>query len=117
MNEQKTIGIELDGGRMTLTSWAGLGIISLGTVLIVVSHIGCEIRGRDDCISKTTEPLVALLAGSGLLFTHSPAEGALGAIKQRLLAPRADGRRRATRNGRGSRIDPREIYSGGGRNG
>ena len=70
-------------GGMTLTGWAGLAVLGLGEAVVTVSHVSCEVRGREGCLRQTAEPVVALLAGSGLLFTHSPAEGAMAAMRGR----------------------------------
>ena len=103
-----------------MLSWAGLLGLGVAGLMVVGSHVSCEVRGREGCLRQTAEPLLALAAGGGLLFTHSPGEGAAGAIRSIL---RASGRGRE--DGPGDEpgppvavaplemTDPREVYAGG----
>lgn len=101
---------------MTLTSWAGLVVLVVGGLMVLGSHISCEVRGRDECLRKTAEPVVALLAGTGLLFTHSPAEGAVSAARSFLTRRRRPEGSPDPFPPMGPPIaaaDPREVYAGG----
>lgn len=106
---------------MTFTSWASLAALVIGGLMVFGSHVACEVRGRDECLRKTAEPLIAVLAGTGLLFTHSPAEGALAAGRAMLARRRRPGASSdpfppmgpPTVDLVGKLPDPREIYAGG----
>lgn len=113
MQTQKTVENEAGLGRMTLTSWAGLAAVMVGGFLVVVSHVSCEFRGRNDCLKKTAEPLAALLTGSGLLLAHSPAEGAIGAVRKALQNKRERKGGGKPRSGYKGRRDPRDVFLGG----
>lgn len=106
-------------GGMTLTSWACAIGLAAAALMVAGSHIACEVRGRDECLRKTAEPVIALLAGTGLLFTHSPAEGAMAAARD-ILSRRRQGAQPEPFSPLSSAIDmvghlpdPREIYARG----
>lgn len=97
---------------MTLTSWAMLALLALGGALVAGSTAACEIRGRSGCLKEATAAIGALGVGGGLLFTHSPAEGAASALRDFARRRR---RSRPAPQGRGpGRVmrDPRDIYGG-----
>ena len=103
------------GGRMTLTSWVMLGLLGLASLVVTGSTVACEVRGRADCLERAATALGAVGVGGGLLFTHSPAEGAVAAARSLLARRRASGQPEPVPpiDLVGPMPDPREIYAGG----
>lgn len=84
--------VEVDAaGNMTLTSWAMLSLLVLAAATVTGSTVACEMKGRLDCLERASTAIGAIGLGGGLLFTHSPAEGAMTAARALLGRRRPDG--------------------------
>lgn len=116
-HDHEPIQVDRAAGRMTLTSWVMLALLGLASVVVTGSTVACEVRGRDDCLQRATSALAAVGVGGGLLFTHSPAEGAVAAARGLLARRRLGGQPEPPIGLVGpmppALPDPREIYAGG----